>query len=213
MNKNDYQKPDQSNLVREAYGDYSALKNDRLYTIEDYYALPDDVRVELINGVFYRMDAPSGIHQFILGELHILFYKCIQDHNMPCQVLFAPFDVRLDRDDYTMVQPDLMVFCQDFDLGMRRYEGAPDLVIEILSPSTRSKDMILKLRKYRQANAREYWIIDPENRKIIVHHFEDENYRPQNYTFNDQIPVAIAKGLCRIDFSKIVRKLEALQVH
>ncbi|MBQ9061860.1 MAG: Uma2 family endonuclease [Eubacterium sp.] len=210
MNKNDYEKPDRSGNVREAYGDYSALKDDRLYTIEDYYALPDDERFELIDGRLYKMYAPSGVHQFILGELHILFYDCIRDHNMPCQVLFAPFDVRLDCDDYTMVQPDLMVFCHDFDLGMRRYEGAPDLVIEILSPSTRMKDLLLKLRKYRQAGVREYWIVDPENRTVTVHPFEESDYRPQNYTFDDEIPVAIAKGICRINFSGIAAQMRKL---
>ena len=122
---------------------------------------------------------------------------------MPCSVLFAPLDVRLDRDDYTMVQPDLVVFCHDDDPDSIRYEGAPDLLVEILSPSTRMKDMILKLHKYQRAGVREYWIVDPEHRKVTVHFFEEDAYEPVVYGFKDTIPVRISGGECQIDFARV----------
>ena len=100
----------------------------RLYTLEDYYALPDERRVELIDGVYYDMAAPTFEHQEILGSLYMLFRECIEEHGMPCHVLLAPTDVRLDRDNYTMVQPDLVVMCHNYDPRGKRYEGAPDLL-------------------------------------------------------------------------------------
>ena len=189
--------------IREAYGEYSALPEAGLHTIEEYYALPDEQRVELIDGVFYDMGAPSMNHQEILGDLYILFRECVKKHGMNCKVFLSPCDVRLDRDDYTMVQPDLFVFCHDYDRNSIRYEGAPDLVIEILSPSTRLKDMVLKLHKYQQAGVKEYWIVDPKHQNVIVHYFEDEDYSPEQYSFQDAIPVRISKGVCSIDFSEV----------
>ena len=150
--------------LREPSGTYKVSAEDTRYTIDDYYALPEDRRVELIDGVIYDMTAPSGIHQQILGDLHILFRECADRHGMPCEVLLSPFDVRLDKDNYTMVQPDLLVVCGEYDAAHEiRFEGAPDLVVEILSPSTRSKDQLLKLIKYERAGVREYWIVDPKS--------------------------------------------------
>ena len=107
-----------------------------------------------------------------------------------------------------MVQPDLLVICSEQDyLHMKRLEGAPDLAVEILSPSTRSKDMILKLYKYEKAGVREYWIVDPEHRTVTVHFFDTDHYDPVQYSFHDQIPVQISKGKCSIDFSRIEDRL------
>ena len=173
------------------------------YTIKDYYALPDTRRVELIDGKFYDMSSPSMKHQLILGELYSLFRECINQHDMPCRIFFAPCDVQLDKDDYTIVQPDLFVYCHESDLSRIIYEGAPDLVVEILSPSSRSKDMILKLYKYQNAGVREYWIVDPRFRTVTVHFFEEEEYRPKIYDFSSEIPIVLSKGVCSIDFSVI----------
>ena len=199
----------EADVVREQLFEYGTSPKDRIYTLDDYYALPDDMRVELIDGVFYDMAAPGSLHQLILGQLFRSFSDCAEDHDMPCEVMMAPFDVRLDRDNYTMVQPDLLVICSEQDyLHMKRLEGAPDLAVEILSPSTRSKDMILKLHKYKNAGVREYWIVDPKNLAVTVHFFEDEeNYDPKKYSFDDQIPVTISGGTCSIDFSQIRKKL------
>lgn len=186
---------------------YGAAEKERLYTIDDYYALPDDQRAELIDGKFYDMGAPALIHQKILGDLYILFRECADRHGLPCEVFLSPCDVRLDRDNYTMVQPDLLVFCHDYDIHAVRYEGAPDLVVEILSPSTRSKDMVLKLYKYHNAGVREYWIVDPRFRTVTVHCFEEEEYMPRSYDFDSEIPVFISGGESSIDFSRIMDRI------
>lgn len=186
---------------------YGAAGKERLYTIDDYYALPEDQRVELIDGKFYDMGAPALIHQKILGDLYILFREFADKHALPCEVFLSPCDVRLDRDNYTMVQPDLLVFCHEYDIHAIRYEGAPDLVVEILSPSSRSRDMVLKLYKYQSAGVREYWIVDPKFRTVTVHCFEEEDYRPENYDFDSEIPVYISGGECAIDFSRIMDRI------
>lgn len=191
-------------MVHESAPVYGTAKEEPLYTLDDYYALPDDQRVELIDGKFYEMTAPSGLHQLILGELYIQFYNCMHDHNRDCKVYLSPYDVRLDRDNYTMVQPDLVIVCQEYDhINNIRFEGAPDMVIEILSPSTRTKDMMLKLNKYYGAGVREYWIVDPKNQIVIIYFFEEEDFVPRNYSFDDKIPVGISKGFCIIDFARI----------
>ena len=178
------------------------------YTLEDYYALPDERRVELIDGVIYDMSAPAIIHQKILGELHILFRECMDRHEGRCEVYLSPCDVRLDRDNRTMVQPDLLVVCEEYDIGAKAFDGAPDLTLEILSPSTRSKDMLLKLHKYANAGVREYWIVDPEHQTVLVYDLEHENYYPDKYSFEDRIPILISGGECSIDFSRILRRIE-----
>lgn len=187
---------------------YQVKQKMNRYTIDDYYALPEDRRAELIDGVFYDMGAPALIHQKILGDLYILFRECADRHGMPCEVYLPPCDVRLDKDNYTMVQPDLLVICREYDIHAIRYEGAPDLVVEILSPSSRSKDMLLKLYKYQNAGVREYWIIDPKYREVTVHFFEAEEYRPERYGFDAEIPVSISGGECKIDFSRIMKGLK-----
>ncbi len=209
----------QDNMLREAPAPYGAAvqydngshepaSRDRLHTLDDYYALPDEQRVELIDGAFYDMATPSFLHQIILGQLLRLFSDCAEQHGLPCEVIAAPCDVRLDRDNYTMVQPDLLVICSPQDyLHMKLLEGAPDLAVEILSPSTRSRDMILKLYKYEKAGVREYWVVDPEHRTVTVHFFDTEHYDPVRYSFHDQIPVQISEGKCSIDFSRIEDRL------
>ena len=179
----------------------------KLYTLDDYYALPEERRAELIDGIIYEMSSPSWNHQAILLALAVQFGKCMEEHHASCRVAAAPCDVRLDRDDFTMVQPDLMVICDEKKITERCVEGAPDLTLEILSPSTRSKDMVLKLYKYRKAGVREYWTVDPEYRKITVHLFEDGDDEPSEYGFDDRIPVGISGGKCTIDFSEVKKHI------
>ena len=181
---------------------YGTVVRNRLYTIDDYFALPDDIRVELIDGVFYDMAAPNWTHQTILGSLYSSFKECIRAHNSNCHVAFAPLDVQLDKDEYTMVQPDLLIICDTKDIIKGRIYGAPKFTAEILSPSTRSKDMFKKLNKYRFAGVEEYWIIDPKNRQVVVYDLKKET-APDKYGFDDQIPLGISEGTCTIDFSKI----------
>ncbi len=108
-----------------------------------------------------------------------------------------------------MVQPDLLVICHEYDADDIRYEGAPDLTVEILSPSSRSKDMILKLYKYMNAGVREYWVIDPKFRTVTVHMLQEEDYQPATYDFESVIPIGISDGACSIDFSRVSKRLAA----
>ena len=188
--------------------DVPSEKKQGEYTLDDYYALPDERRVELIDGVIYDMSAPAIIHQKILGELFILFRECMDRHEGNCEVYLSPCDVRLDRDNRTMVQPDLLVVCEEYDIGAKAFDGAPDLTLEILSPSTRSKDMLLKLYKYANAGVREYWIVDPDQQTVLVYDLGHENYYPEKYSFEDRIPILISGSECSIDFSRIMRRIE-----
>ena len=171
------------------------------YTIEDYYALPDDIRVELIDGVIYDMGCPSRTHQIIQAELLFQLMMCAKTNHSDCEVYVAPMDVRLDRDDFTMVEPDLLVLCHE-DNNEARIDGAPELTIEILSKSSRTKDCVIKLNKYMNAGVKEYWIVDPFKKKVLVYKFEEDD-SPEVYSFDDMIPVGISGGQCVIDFSKV----------
>ena len=207
--------PEARGIVRESAAEYKYApvtgKKDGEYTLDDYYALPDERRVELIDGVFYDMSAPAVIHQKLLGELFILFRECSDAHEGECEVYLSPCDVRLDRDNKTMVQPDLLVICGPYDLGAKRFEGAPDLALEILSPSTRSKDMLLKLYKYQNAGVKEYWIVDPDHETVMVYDFRNDNFYPEIYDFDAVIPIHISGGQCSIDFSRVNRALKKVR--
>ena len=176
------------------------------YTLDDYYALPDDRRVELIDGVIYDMASPLRIHQAILLMMSYQLYPCVASHP-ECEMFIAPADVCLDNDDRTILQPDLYITCGKNETDKRRFNGAPDFIIEILSPSNRKHDMILKYQKYMEAGVREYWIVDPENLKVIVYHFE-KNDLPTLYTFEDTIPVKISGGECSVEFKKILTAIQ-----
>lgn len=202
---------DSYSMIRENSSVYSADRPEKLFSIDDYYALPDDRRVELIDGVFYDMASPGYVHQAALGELYSLFRECIQQHHMACQAFVSPCDVRLDKDDYTMVQPDMIVICGKSKselIRAARYEGAPDLVVEILSPSTQTRDQYLKLHKYRHAGVREYWIVDIDHQTVIVHRFgSEDDCTSERYSFTDTIPAAISDGRCSIDFSRVLETI------
>ena len=186
-------------------------KKDGEYTLEDYYALPDERRVELIDGTFYDMPAPPVLHQKILGDLHLLFRQCADAHEGRWEVYLSPCDVRLDMDDRTMVQPDLFMSGKPCDLDAAYFEGAPDLALEILSPFTRAKDMLLKPYKYQNAGVREYWIVDPDHERVLVYDFRTDSCYPDQYDFESLIPVHISERLCSIDFSIVSRALKKVR--
>ena len=178
-------------------------------TIDDYLALPDDVRAELIDGVLYDMATPSTYHQIIAGSIYTQLSNHIKSHNGACLPFIAPTDVQLDCDNKTMVQPDVFVICDPSKLTKARIYGAPDFVVEVLSQSDWHRDIVLKLRKYRLAGVREYWIVMPENRKVLVYFFEESPYS-EEFTFEDDIPVNIWKGECKINLSDVNKLLEEL---
>ena len=182
-------------------GNSSDTEN-RLYTLEDYLRLPDDQRVELIDGVFYDMAAPTTIHQSIAGFLHKKFLDFVMANKGPCFPFISPVDVQLDCDDRTVVQPDVLVVCDRTKYKNGRVFGAPDLVIEVLSPSTRRKDMQLKMYKYAGAGVREYWMVDPEKKLVVQYDLEHLGI-PAVYNFQSLIPVLIWDSACRIDLGEM----------
>lgn len=180
---------------------YHIEKKQGEYTLEDYYAIPNDRRVELIDGVIYDMAAPTSIHQILVTQIWIHFYQHIQEKKGNCLPIVSPIDVQLDCDERTMMQPDVIVVC-DRDRVKSHIYGHPDLVVEILSPSSRKLDNRIKLGKYAEAGVKEYWIVDPEKRKLLVYNFEAGEW-PTIYGFEDKIPVHIFTEECEIDFSEI----------
>ena len=190
-----------------SYMDESMADDYKNKTIDDYYALPPDIRVELIDGVFYDMASPATTHQKISLFLAMTLQAFIDANNGSCQTYAAPTDVQLDCDEKTMVQPDVFVLCDENKDEEKCIFGAPDLVIEILSPSTRYHDTMRKLYKYRNAGVREYWIIMPRELKIRVYFFEKSD-TPIEYSFMDKIPVGIWDGRCKVDFSRIYEKIK-----
>lgn len=194
-------------MVSEPSFHYQAKKQGE-YTLEDYYQIPDDQRVELIDGVIYDMAAPTSIHQIIAGHFHAQLLNYVSSKKGKCVPMISPLDVQLNCDNKTMVQPDVVVVCDRDKIIKRCVYGAPDLVVEVLSPYTKKKDMTLKMHKYADAGVKEYWLVDPEKKKIIVYDFINDDY--SIYGFDSIIPVAIWGGDCQIDFNEIFESIQFL---
>lgn len=197
-----------ASLVRESSAAY-AKKKPGEYTVDDWFNLPEDAHKELIDGVLYDLAEPTTIHQLIAGQLYAMFLACITNHHMDCIPFIAPCGVQLDNDDKTMVEPDVFIICDKDRILRSHVPGAPDLAVEVLSPGTRKKDMTLKYMKYWNGGVREYWIIDPDKKKIIVYTFAPDQKDGKSdpdinlYGFDDVIPVGISGGMCSIDFHQI----------
>ncbi len=170
------------------------------YTIEDIYALPDGQRAELIDGVLYMMATPGRIHQELVMMLSTSIFNYIQNKNGNCKVYPAPFAVFLHANDQIYLEPDISVICDKTKLTDEGCKGAPDWIIEIVSPSSRAMDYNKKLFKYRTAGVREYWIVDPVKQQITVYNFEHDTF--EEYTFSDKIKAGIYDDF-EMDFSKI----------
>lgn len=179
------------------------------YTAVDYDSIPEDIRVELIDGVIYDMGVPTPVHQhIIISVASAMFeYRRTSGHKN-CMPFMSPIDVQLNDDDMTIVQPDVIIVCRKGDKDIsRRIHGAPDFIMEVLSPSTRRRDMQTKCSKYAGAGVREYWIVDPDEQKILVFDFENLRF-PVTYTFHDTVPVLISGGELKIDFNSIREDIE-----
>ncbi len=171
---------------------------ERLYTIEDIETLPYGERAELLDGKMFRMDTPGLAHQDILGELYMAVRQYIQDHGGGCKVFFAPFAVYINNDEYNYVEPDLLVVCDPGMLDRKGCHGAPDWLVEIVSPGSMKMDYSRKLFKYRLTGVREYWIVDPMKKTVKACNFEHD--LEADYTFEDKIPVGIYSDFV-IDFA------------
>ncbi|MGN0484005.1 MAG: Uma2 family endonuclease [Lachnospiraceae bacterium] len=174
-------------------------------TLDQYESLPEDMRTEVFDGVPCAMASPSRIHQTISMELSTTLNLYLKKKNGPCRVFSAPFDVKLCDAPLTIVQPDLMIICDTDKLDEQRCNGAPDFVIEIVSPSNPSDDYIRKLYYYKKYGVREYWIVDPRRKTITVNYFDADLLNIQ-YSFDSAIRVNIYEDLF-IDFSEIASLL------
>lgn len=169
------------------------------YTTEYIYSLPDEQRAELIDGQVYMMAPPSRKHQRITVELSTVINNFIKSKNGSCEVDIAPFAVFLNQDDKNYVEPDIAVICDQNKLTEKGCNGAPDWIIEIVSPSSRRMDYYIKLFKYRTAGVREYWIVDSDKNRITVYNFESED--TIEYSFSDIVASGIYPELS-IDFNE-----------
>ncbi|MCD8338146.1 MAG: Uma2 family endonuclease [Lachnospiraceae bacterium] len=182
------------------------LPKEQIYTEDDYWNLPENVRAELIDGKIYYMSAPSRIHQEILSNLFAEIKLHIRSKGGSCRVYPAPFAVKLRKDRENTVEPDISVICDRSKLTGKGCTGAPDWIIEIVSPSNPGHDYVRKLNLYADAGVREYWIIDPAEESVLVYLFEQNNF--QTYLFQDKIPVSIFEDLT-IDFAELIADIPA----
>lgn len=169
-----------------------ALRKEAFYTIEDIYALPEGERAELLDGQIYYMAPPGTGHQRIVSGLHYRIRDYIEREHGSCEVFPAPFAVFLSENGKTYVEPDISVICDSSKLDERGCHGAPDWVLEIVSPASRKMDYYKKLFRYRTAGVREYWVVDPERQIVTVYHFEQDNM--EEYPFGTDVPVGIYPG-------------------
>jgi Uma2 family endonuclease len=175
-----------------------AIKKEQKYTYADYasWELEEGERYELIDGVPYMMSAPTVNHQSVQGEIFRQLANFLKGRR--CQVFNAPFDVCLygeGNKDKTVVQPDILVVCDKNKLkDGKRCNGAPTLIVEILSLSTARMDLFYKLNKYLQAGVQEYWIVNPETKEVSVHLLEGDKYITTEYSKNDTIAATALEG-------------------
>lgn len=183
------------------------LKNSITYA--EYLTWNDDQRCEIIDGEIYNMSpAPSLRHQSILGELHLQIASHLSGG--PCKVFIAPLDVRLpetikNNDKIIdVVQPDILVVCDQSILDEQGCHGAPDFIIEILSPSTATKDTIIKLALYERNKVKEYWIVDPVIKHVYVYVLgNDDRYQPPVIYGEDKKIISIIIEKLQVDLSTV----------
>ena len=175
------------------------------YTIEDIYNLPEGKRAELIDGQLYFIAPPSYRHQKLVNKLSQKITNYIDSKKGSCEVLPAPFAVFLNEDNETYVEPDISIICDKSKLTKYGCVGAPDWIIEIVSPSSRQMDYFTKLFKYRVAGVKEYWIVAPIKNTVRVYNFDSED--TLDYSFSESVKVGIYDDFT-IDFAEITETLE-----
>lgn len=180
-----------------------SLPQKTFYTSKDYWNLPEQEHAELIDGQLYAMAPPSRIHQKLVHQLSKVIGNYIDSQEGDCEVYPAPFAVDLNADDETYVEPDLSVICDKKKLTDKGCSGAPDFIIEIVSPSSRKMDYSTKNALYSNAGVREYWIVDPEKERTTVYRYE-EDAAPIIISFESDIQVGIYQSLS-INISELLK--------
>lgn len=182
-----------------------SLPKKQQYTIDDIYNLPAGTRAELIDGQIYAMSPPSTAHQRILSFLHLEIGSYIRNNNGDCEIFPAPFAVFLENGDgngtQDYLEPDISVICSPDKIDNTGCHGAPDWIIEIVSPSSKRMDYYTKPALYRAAGVREYWIVNPLKKSIVVYDMEHDD-GPVLHSFSDIIKVNSYEDF-GIDFSKL----------
>lgn len=173
---------------------FMAIKGGKGYTVADIEALPEGERAELIDGEMFRMDSPMRTHQKLLIELAFEIQLYIKNMKGSCEVYPAPFAGYIKKDTHNYVEPDILVICDKDKLDEKGCHGAPDWVIEIVSPSSIRMDYERKVRLYREAGVREYWIVDASRQTVTVYDFEHEK-EAVRYAFIEQIKAGIFDDL------------------
>ena len=164
------------------------------HTSKDYWNLPEGQRAELIDGTLYDMAPPSYRHQFLIAKLSFAIQEYIFSHAGNCQLLMAPFAVNLDADDKNWVKPDISVICDRNKLHDQGCFGAPDWIIEIVSPSSRRMDYSTKNTLYSEAGVQEYWIVDPEKERTTVYRYA-EDAAPIIFPFHSPVSAGLYPDL------------------
>lgn len=175
------------------------LPQQNKYTTADIYALPQGERAELIDGNIYYMSPPTRQHQKLLHFFDRIIGNYIEEKGGKCEIYPAPFAVFLSGDDKNYVEPDISVICDKNKLTSKGCSGAPDWVIEIVSPSSKRMDYMTKLFKYRTSGVCEYWIADPEKDRITVYNFTTDFM--EEYSFSDKVKVNLYDNF-EIDFNQ-----------
>lgn len=182
----------------------SDYKEDTVYTYADYKSWREDERIEIVNGEPYMQAAPSTAHQEVVLNMAVAFREMLK--GAPCKVFIAPLSVRLspadDESDKTVVEPDIFVVCDESKMTESGCKGAPDMIVEVTSPSTARTDRVIKFRKYQQAGVREYWLLDPDSQTVHVNILRDSAYVGAAYESPEIVPVTVLPG-CSIDLGNI----------
>jgi len=201
--------PARIGMVREEAPEYFSDYGGRKATYEEFLELTRDneERYEYIDGEIFYLTSPKTAHQFALTELFGIFYNWFQGKK--CAPFVAPYDITLKRnqENINVVQPDIMVIC-DLEEKLNEkdyYMGVPALLVEILSESTRGKDYVKKLELYMSCGVKEYWIVNPFNKEVVIHLFEDRDFS-NNITFRrtETARSFIFEGLT-VDLNRIFR--------
>lgn len=185
---------------------YGAVK--RKYSISEFYELTGEEKCELIDGVIYDMSAAKSIHQMLCTQIANILFNYVKEKKGQCLVFATSPNIEIDGAEEdggnSVVLPDVVVLCDRDKLKRGNVVGAPDFVVEVLSPSTQKKDKTLKLQKYLNAGVREYWIVDPRKKNIVVYAYDGEDdYDIFLYTFENEVPVHIFHNECKMNFKEI----------
>jgi Uma2 family endonuclease len=195
---------DEMKLMRVEESTVEYIRTPRLYSYADIRAFTDDLRREIIDGIMYVFAAPLRIHSKLSSFMVAKIINLVRRRKGKCEIYHAPFDVRLpkngetaDKDIYTVVQPDICVICDPNKLDDKGCIGAPDLIVEVQSPSTAKRDMNEKFSLYERSGVREYWVVFPRDKAVTVFLLQpDGKYNDgTTYQFEGNVPISIFNGL------------------